>query len=275
MGNRACHCFLGEGENAEPAAVVAPTTACPTSEIGCAEGNPAPPKATAAIETHVAPQKVETHIAAEDTDQPRSPQLAKTVPEAAYDGEAVQKAAEKPKVPAKDSEVSSAVSTTIDEKASASTDAKITASTEITVGTESITTEMSTEASAAPSLAKPQEASATEMSIAPDAISSKASAEPLPCEGSAKPSKASSSSSLVAGASQKENNPTSEDEQRVDPADGKSYTFQQMSRFYANTYSKPQIKEYWNSCKPLQEGAEDGQTSTEKKPKKKARGKKK
>ncbi|CAE7948521.1 DUSP19 [Symbiodinium sp. KB8] len=41
-------------------------------------------------------------------------------------------------------------------------------------------------------------------------------------------------------------------ERRVDPADGGSYTFQDLSRYYAKQYSKQEIQHYWSKqCKPL------------------------
>ncbi|CAE7628967.1 Kcnh6 [Symbiodinium sp. CCMP2592] len=42
------------------------------------------------------------------------------------------------------------------------------------------------------------------------------------------------------------------EEKRIDPADGKAYTFNQISKFYRGVYSKHDIQTYWDrSCKSL------------------------
>jgi len=41
-------------------------------------------------------------------------------------------------------------------------------------------------------------------------------------------------------------------EKRVDPADGRAYTFEQISRYYQSSYSQQAIQSYWeNGCKPV------------------------
>jgi len=42
-------------------------------------------------------------------------------------------------------------------------------------------------------------------------------------------------------------------EQRIDPSDGGTYTFAEMSKFYANTYKKMEIMSYWDNCKSAAE----------------------
>ena len=37
-------------------------------------------------------------------------------------------------------------------------------------------------------------------------------------------------------------------EKRVDPTDGRAYTFEQMQRYYKGVYSKRDIQNYWDSC---------------------------
>jgi len=38
-------------------------------------------------------------------------------------------------------------------------------------------------------------------------------------------------------------------EKRIDPSDGASYTFAEMSEFYHGTYKKAGIQSYWDNCK--------------------------
>jgi len=38
-------------------------------------------------------------------------------------------------------------------------------------------------------------------------------------------------------------------EKRIDPADGESYTLEEMSKFYKGTYNKAAVKSYFDNCK--------------------------
>lgn len=46
-------------------------------------------------------------------------------------------------------------------------------------------------------------------------------------------------------------------EKRIDPADGASYTFKEISGYYARQYSQQEIQQYWNQrCRPVSSRAE-------------------
>mmetsp|Transcript_4172 Transcript_4172/g.13348 ORF Transcript_4172/g.13348 Transcript_4172/m.13348 type:complete len:115 (-) Transcript_4172:837-1181(-) len=38
-------------------------------------------------------------------------------------------------------------------------------------------------------------------------------------------------------------------EKRIDPDDGQAYTYEELAKFYKDTYQKAAIKSYWESCK--------------------------
>mmetsp|Transcript_148056 Transcript_148056/g.258252 ORF Transcript_148056/g.258252 Transcript_148056/m.258252 type:complete len:116 (-) Transcript_148056:707-1054(-) len=40
------------------------------------------------------------------------------------------------------------------------------------------------------------------------------------------------------------------EEKRIDPSDGASYTFSEISKFYKGTYKKGEITAYWENLKP-------------------------
>merc|ERR1712232_1113440 len=48
---------------------------------------------------------------------------------------------------------------------------------------------------------------------------------------------------------------TSAPERRIDPFDGRAYTFEELNAFYKHTYNKKEIEQYWNqNCKPNKQG---------------------
>mmetsp|Transcript_98129 Transcript_98129/g.210468 ORF Transcript_98129/g.210468 Transcript_98129/m.210468 type:complete len:126 (-) Transcript_98129:986-1363(-) len=47
-------------------------------------------------------------------------------------------------------------------------------------------------------------------------------------------------------------------EKRIDPDDGKAYTFEELSAFYAKKYKKKEIAEFWETCKPAKVRASKG-----------------
>jgi len=39
-------------------------------------------------------------------------------------------------------------------------------------------------------------------------------------------------------------------EKRIDPADGKAYTWEELRTFYSATYTKKAMESFWTDCKP-------------------------
>lgn len=70
--------------------------------------------------------------------------------------------------------------------------------------------------------------------------------------------------------------PKAKEEKRVDPEDGQSYTFTELSAYYAGKYKKKDIAVYWDTCKPAKGSAKakaKGKAKAAPEPKTKAKAK--